>query len=160
MKKCYLLILAVLTLNYCNAQVEYRIDAAKLVQITQTSDYFAFVKMTKSLQFVVLDSAKDEKGGIFYFTRELKYQGNTLACGTDSKLKIKQLSFLTYDKEMYATLKKELKVLGLKSVSKSNGGFPEIVEAEDFEGKGIYVGSSTKKTEDEIFQYEFTFFKW
>jgi hypothetical protein len=160
MKKYGLLTVLALMLIYCNAQNENRIEAAKLIQLTQTSDYFAFVKMTQSLQFVVLDSSKDEKGGIFFFTRELKYQGNTLACGTDSKLKISQLSFLTYDKEVYATLKKELNVLGLKSVSKSNGGFTEIVEAEDFEGKGIYVGSSTRKTEDKIFQYEFIFFKW
>jgi hypothetical protein len=151
------------TMSFClaNAQEQKEINASKLVEIIEKADFTILKKLTSSLNYYVLDSTTNNDGSFFYFTREPKLHGNTLACSADEKAKIKELTFITFVKEDYNTLKTQLKKLGFVSsgTHKRNGG--KIIESEDFEkGKIVAATSMVKSTKDGSSEYEFTFFKW
>jgi len=144
----------------CEAQSGKQIDISKLVQITKASDYYALVNLSKELSYFTIDSSKLKDGSFSFISREMKLYGNVLSCGTDSKLKIKQVIFSTYEKETYDQLKKRLASMALKSSGIAKGRLPGIIESEDFEGKDIYVSTAVKKDDEGKSQYEFTLFKW
>jgi hypothetical protein len=160
MKKILSLVTFFAVFTGVNAQNENKIDVARLIKITETSDFPALVKLVRSLSYVVIDSSKEDGGSLIYISREDKINGNVLGCTIDSKNRINHLSFSTRDIGAYETLKKQIKGLGFKSSGLNKGRFPEIVETEDFEKGKILIGTASKKKEDSKMEYEFIFLQW
>lgn len=148
----------------CKSQQEEKhikeIDIEKLIEIRSKSDFFQLSSLVHSLGYMVLDSSLKENGKLFYYTKEPKQFGRTLASSADDSYKIEQLTFDTYSKEEYNSLKSRLKKLGFKSTGLDNNTVGNYLEAEDFEKPGIYIATSAKQEEDNTIQYEFTFIKW
>lgn len=143
-----------------NAQGQQSISAAKLVQIAERSDFIALVKLVSSLNYMVLDSSRDEKGVLFYFAREPKLNGNVLACSADVKNKITELTFNTFVSETSTDFKIQIKKLGFKSSGKGASKSPGVIESEDFKKGSLYVATATVENKQGKNFFEFTFFKW
>src|SRR6187402_2890391 len=96
MKNVFLIISLVLLFCQGNAQEKQSITAAKLVEIAEKADLNMLVQFVSSLNYMVLDSSRDEKGVLFYFAKEPNFSGNVLACSADPKNKITELTFNTF----------------------------------------------------------------
>jgi hypothetical protein len=160
MKKLLILFFCSITLNSFS-QKGKEITAGKLVEIIEKADFISLVKLISSLNYSVLDSSKSKDGSLFYFAKEPKLYGNTLGCSTDAKIRVIQLTLMTYVEGNYSELKKELKSLGFKSsgVHKENPQ-KDIIESEDFEKGKIVALAAIRKSQEGPLMYEFTFVKW
>ena len=160
MGKLSLIILFLTAVTNSQSQGNTKIDAVALVDITEKADFACLNKLVSSLNYLVLDSSKSSDGSVFYFTKEPKIHGNTLACSTDSKIKIKELTFMTFIQENYQDFKAQLKQIGFKSSGIHKGNTTKMIESEDFEKGKVVVATAIRKYEDGSVVYEFTFLKW
>jgi hypothetical protein len=160
MKNIFLVFFIVLLFLKGNSQEENSVDFKKLAVITEKSDFAGLCKLVSSLGYKVLDSSKDKNGSLFYFAKEFKFHGSSLACSRNNQLKITELSFMTFDEDLYKRNKLKLKEVGFKSQGIHKGGLPGITESEDFEKGKILVSSAISKKDNEDPLYEFTFINW
>ena len=160
MKNIFLTFFIVLLFLKGNSQEENSVDFKQMVEITEKSDFSGLCKLVSSLGYKVLDSSKDKNSTLFYFAKEFKFQGSSLACSRNSQLKITELSFMTFDKDIYKGCKLKLKELGFKSQGMNKGGLADITESEDFEKGKSLVASAIRKKDNEVPLYEFTFINW
>lgn len=160
MKRVLSLILAFTSLEQSIAQSN-SVNINKLVSLTEKSNFKEFTRFTSQLSYKVLDSTKDKSGSIFYFTKEPVFHGNILACSTDTtRQKISQLTFTTFNKEYYVDFKEQLRKSGFTSSRLNKSAELPIIESQDFEKGKILVATATRKDDNEVTTYEFTFIKW
>ena len=161
MNKLVSLFALIILVSEIKAQDKSKIDAATLVKIIETADFSGLRKLVKTLDYIVLDSTKNNDGSCFYIAKEPKLRGNTVGCFTDKNAKIQQLTFSTYDKGIYDDKKIQIKKLGFKSrgFKKGDKGSPELIETEDFEKGKIFIATGIKKFDDGRIEHEFTFFE-
>ncbi len=145
---------------YVQAQSGNMPEPTTLVSIIEKGDFEKLQLLVSTLGYKVLDSSKEKNGSLFYFAKEYKFHGNTLACSTNPQLKITELTFMTFDEVVYKEYKIKFKKLGFKSSGIHNGGLPGIIESEDFEKDKILVATATRKKDNEDPLYEFTLLQW
>jgi hypothetical protein len=161
MRNIFLTTFFILSLSRADAQTQKEVNASSLVEIIDKADFESLKKLASSLSYYVLDSTVNSDGSFFYFTREPKLHGNTLACRADEKAKVKELTFITFVKDDYNALKVQLKKLGFVSSGVHKGNGVKVIESEDFEKGKIFASTSiVKSKKDGSLEYEFTFLKW
>lgn len=160
MKNLFFFLLFSLQFFNANAQDQKKLDAVKLIDIIEKADFAMLVKLVSSLNYIVLDSSKAEDGSLFYFAKEPKIEGNILACSTDKKIKITELTFNTFSKVGWLEMKSQLSKIGFKSSGIHKENRNGIIESEDFENGKIIVITAIRKNKDQNNFYEFTFIKF
>ncbi len=159
MKNVLLLISFALIFLKANSQEQQSITATKLVEIAEKADFSILVQLVSSLNYIVLDSSRDEKGMLFYFGKEPKTNGNVLACSSDEQNKITEFTFNTFISEINNDLKSQLKTLGFKSSGIKKNNTEGLIETEDFEKGSLLVATATVENKHGKNFFEFTFIK-
>lgn len=159
MKKIFFFVAILFFFSKAKAQQVSSISAERLVEIAEQSDFTSLVKLVATLNYLVLDSSRDEKGVLFYFAKEPKQNGNVLACSANAKNSITELTFNTFTMETSVDLKTQLKKLGFKSSGIAKGKISGIIASEDFEKGKLYVATAIVENKQGKNFYEFTFMK-
>jgi len=159
MKKVLLVISIALLFSKVNAQEQHSITASKLVEIAEKADFSILVQLVSSLNYMMLDSSRDEKGVLFYFAKEPKSNGNVLACSADLQNKITEFTFNTFISESNNDLKSQLRTLGFKSSGIKKSNTEGLIETEDFEKGSLLVATATVENKHGKNFFEFTFIK-
>jgi hypothetical protein len=161
MYKLVSLFTLLILISEVRAQDEPKIDATTLVKIIETAGFSGLKKLVGDLNYIVVDSTKNNDGSYFYVAKESKLKGNLIGCYTDKNAKVKELTFTTYDRGIYNDMKTQAKRIGFRSNGhrKGNKNSPELIETEDFEKGKIFIATSIKKFDGGRTQHEFIFFK-
>lgn len=136
------------------------VDMKKLVVLAEKSDFRGLTKLARSYRFIVFDSAVDKDGSVFYYARDPKPDGSVLSCSTDPKLKIQQMTFITYSRDEYLVNKSLLKQMQFKSSGITKKDNDEIKESEDFEKGSLLIATAMNSKQVSTTSYEFLFVKW
>ncbi|MBA2500837.1 MAG: hypothetical protein H0V30_14020 [Chitinophagaceae bacterium] len=154
-----MLLILILALQ-AESQTHNHFDVGKLVRITETSDLNALAILVKKHDHIVFDSSRLEDGSLFYYTREMKVNGNILACSIDVKGKMVALTFSTIDIGTYIDFRNQILGLGFISSGKTKASFTGMLEMEDFTKGKFEIGNGTRQKENGAVEYEFIFVMW
>lgn len=156
-------IILFLLFGFCMQPVQAQHDsitASKLIWFFKSGNINTLSAYVRSNGYNILDSSVNDKGNLFFYSREFKLNGNVIAAGFRKNKTVSELTFITGDKEKYILIKKELLKLGFQSQGLHTGKTGMTSESEDFKKGKLLIGTAVFANPDERLLYEFTLFEF